>query len=99
MSDTSKQQAIIDLLNTRYENKMKAALFEEDCDFIPIELAEGRIARDFVTVYPPGIPVLVPGQMITGDDVDVLLKAKEQTLKITGLNNGEVAVIWEKSST
>lgn len=29
------------------------------------ETAAGRIAADFYTVYPPGIPVIVPGERIT----------------------------------
>ena len=33
----------------------------------------GRISADQVTPYPPGIPVLVPGQEITGEVLDYLL--------------------------
>jgi arginine decarboxylase len=32
----------------------------------------GRIAADQIVPYPPGIPVLVPGQLITGSIVDYL---------------------------
>lgn len=31
---------------------------------VPFEQAKGRIAGDFVNLYPPGIPILVPGEEI-----------------------------------
>jgi arginine decarboxylase len=32
----------------------------------------GQVAADQITPYPPGIPVLVPGQVITGDIIQYL---------------------------
>jgi arginine decarboxylase len=32
----------------------------------------GRVAADQIVPYPPGIPVLVPGQLITRDIVEYL---------------------------
>ncbi len=84
---------------TEYENNIKSAMLWEDAEYIPVELAEGRIAKDMVTVYPPGIPVCVPGQKICGKDVDLLLDAMKKDLDIKGLNDKEIAVLWEKSST
>ena len=78
---------------------IKKAMFEEDTELIPVELSEGRVSAEFVAVYPPGIPVAVPGQRISGDAVDRLLNAKIEDLDITGLYNGEISVLWEKSST
>jgi arginine/lysine/ornithine decarboxylase len=34
--------------------------------------AAGRIAAEFVTPYPPGIPLSVPGERITSDIVEYL---------------------------
>ena len=33
----------------------------------------GRVAADQITPYPPGIPVLVPGQVITQDIIQYLV--------------------------
>ena len=82
-----------------YENNIKKSLFNEGSELIPIELAEGRKAKDFVMVYPPGIPVTIPGQTITGEAVDELLAARDNGRRITGLENGEIEVLWERSST
>jgi arginine decarboxylase len=39
---------------------------------VPVEEAVGRIAAEQVTPYPPGIPVLVPGERITAEVLDYL---------------------------
>lgn len=44
------------------------------------------VAKDFVTVYPPGIPVVVPGELITESQVAYLQKCLEQGLTVYGLN-------------
>lgn len=80
------------------DNRIKDALFEEDRRLIPVELAEGAIAGDLVCIYPPGTPVTIPGHAITGADVDRILEAKKKGLEITGLINGEIGIIWERSS-
>ncbi len=36
--------------------------------------AENEIAAELVTPYPPGIPVLAPGELITRDKIDFLLE-------------------------
>ena len=84
---------------TEHENNMRQAMFEDDIELIPVELSEGRIAKDMVSVYPPGIPVMIRGERITGAQVDTILAAMKEGLNITGLENKEIAVLWEKSST
>jgi len=83
----------------RYDNKMMAAMFEADAGTVPLEKACGMIARDLVTVYPPGIPVTLPGSVITDRAVRSLQNAQQCGLKITGMTGKEIAVLWERSST
>jgi arginine/lysine/ornithine decarboxylase len=40
--------------------------------YVPLSEAGGRVSCDIVTVYPPGIPILVPGEQITRDAVEYL---------------------------
>ncbi|MBF4693230.1 aminotransferase class I/II-fold pyridoxal phosphate-dependent enzyme [Fusibacter ferrireducens] len=49
------------------------------------EAAIGEISADFITPYPPGIPILVPGERITQGAVDllkILLGAELKKIKI-----------------
>ncbi len=78
---------------------IKTAVFDEDREYIPVELCEDRIAADYVSVYPPGIPVMIPGKKISKDAVDRILGAMNDGLTVTGLKDKEIAVLWERSST
>jgi arginine/lysine/ornithine decarboxylase len=44
---------------------------------IELESAVGAISAELVTPYPPGIPVLAPGDLITREKVDYLLSTSE----------------------
>lgn len=52
---------------------------------VGIENADGKISADYVSLYPPGIPLLVPGEMITGELTEGIDKAVKQGLTILGL--------------
>src|SRR5699024_8582064 len=41
------------------------AFYSAKEEMIPIEQTEGRICTEFVMCYPPGIPILAPGERIT----------------------------------
>lgn len=58
-----------------------------ETEAVPFLSAAGRIAAREVTLYPPGIPVLVPGERIMEEKLFLLRKAREQGLTITGLYN------------
>ena len=44
---------------------------------VPARAAVGRIAAEQITPYPPGIPVIVPGERITEPVVDYLLSGRD----------------------
>lgn len=52
---------------------------------VSIPQAEGRIAGEYITVYPPGIPVCVPGEIITRETLDYLDKCYQEGLTIHGI--------------
>ncbi len=52
---------------------------------LPLSEAEGKIAAAQVAIYPPGIPLLVPGERVKKEAIDMLLRAKDQGLTINGL--------------
>jgi arginine decarboxylase len=39
---------------------------------VPIEKAEGRVAAEMVSPYPPGVPVIAPGERITAEVLEYL---------------------------
>jgi arginine/lysine/ornithine decarboxylase len=40
---------------------------------VPVDEAAGRIAAELISPYPPGVPVLAPGERISQEAVDYLV--------------------------
>ncbi len=51
---------------------------------LPLEQTEGRICSEFVMCYPPGIPILAPGERITREILDYIIYAKAKGCSLTG---------------
>lgn len=54
---------------------------------IPIEKSVGRIAGEFVYIYPPGIPIVAPGEMLLPSLVNIILNYQEIGLPVQGLKD------------
>ncbi|MGN0700584.1 MAG: arginine decarboxylase, partial [Oscillospiraceae bacterium] len=57
---------------------------------LPIEQTAGRVCSEFVMCYPPGIPILAPGERITQDILDYIAFAKEKGCSLTGCRDMSV---------
>lgn len=57
---------------------------------LPIERTEGRVCSEFVMCYPPGIPILAPGELITAEILDYIRYAKEKGCSMTGPEDPDI---------
>ena len=51
-------------------------------EHVPIEQAVGRTSAELVAPYPPGIPVLAPGERVTDDTLQALEHARGAGVRI-----------------
>ena len=51
---------------------------------VPLREAAGRVAAELVVPYPPGIPVLAPGEVIGHDVVDHLMTCRQAQVHLCG---------------
>ena len=51
---------------------------------LPIRQTAGRICSEFVMCYPPGIPILAPGEIITQQIIEYIIYAKEKGCSMQG---------------
>ncbi|MCI6561211.1 MAG: aminotransferase class I/II-fold pyridoxal phosphate-dependent enzyme [Oscillospiraceae bacterium] len=58
--------------------------FYADKVSLPLEETAGHICTEFVMCYPPGIPILAPGELITEDIISYIRYAKEKGCSMTG---------------
>ena len=64
--------------------------FYADKKAMPLDESVGRICAEFVMCYPPGIPILAPGERITRDILDYIRYAKEKNCMLLGTEDPEV---------
>lgn len=65
------------------------ARFEE----VEINHAAGRISKDFIVPYPPGIPLVLPGEEITEDVVKAIRWYQGKCISILGIYYNRIKVI------
>ena len=58
--------------------------FYAEKESLPLAETEGRICSEFVMCYPPGIPILAPGEEITADILEYITYAKEKGCSMSG---------------
>ena len=58
--------------------------FYAEKESLPIAKSCGRICSEFVMCYPPGIPILAPGEQITEEILTYIRYAKKKGCQITG---------------
>ena len=51
---------------------------------LPLEESAGHVCSEFVMCYPPGIPILAPGELITPEIIEYIRYAKEKGCQMTG---------------
>ena len=51
---------------------------------VPLALAAGRIVAEEIGFYPPGVPVLCPGERISADALDFIREMKRAGLRVSG---------------
>ncbi|MCL1858304.1 MAG: aminotransferase class I/II-fold pyridoxal phosphate-dependent enzyme [Oscillospiraceae bacterium] len=68
--------------------------FYSDGKSILIEQSAGKISGEFVMCYPPGIPILAPGEEITKDIIEYIRYAKEKSCFLTGTEDMDINYIY-----
>lgn len=67
--------------------------FYAETEVIPFERSVGRIIAEFVMVYPPGIPIFIPGEIITEDNLRYTRKNIEAGLPVQGSEDEDLKTL------
>ena len=60
---------------------------------IKLEDSTGKVSGEFLMAYPPGIPILCPGEVITKEIIDYVNQLKTNGLHVQGTEDPEVEYI------
>ncbi|MED0715684.1 aminotransferase class I/II-fold pyridoxal phosphate-dependent enzyme [Aeribacillus composti] len=67
--------------------------FYAETEMVPFEQSVGRIIAEFVMVYPPGIPIFIPGEIITKENLHYIRKNLDAGLPVQGTEDPTLSYI------
>ncbi len=85
-------------------NFFEMAKFEEDIVYTLTEAhekekeevllteAEGRVCAGYVNLYPPGVPLFLPGERINKEHITLIYRYLEKGMHVQGINDGRICV-------
>lgn len=71
-----------------YHNEVIMPIYkawDSDYDILRVDQATGACSADFINLYPPGIPLVVPGEIITQKLIDDLKRFIKQGMNVQGV--------------
>ena len=77
-------ELIVKIPEIPYLSLIPRDAFYGDTEVIPFKESAGRIIAEFIYVYPPGIPILLPGEVISQDNIDYIVDHVEVGLPVKG---------------
>jgi arginine decarboxylase len=67
--------------------------FYGDTETIPFKESAGRIIAEFIYVYPPGIPILLPGEVISQKNINYIIEHVDVGLPVKGPEDRSVEYV------
>jgi len=69
-----------------------AEVHEKEKEEVLLTEAEGRVCEGYVNLYPPGIPLLLPGERINKEHIALIYRYLKKGMHVQGINNGRICV-------
>ena len=62
-------------------------------EYVTAGESEGRICSGMISMYPPGTPLIAPGEEITGKHLDFIVRCMDEGYNIKGIGNKGIPVV------
>lgn len=82
--------------NIRLQSPKKLEIYEAKAGTekqVKLSQAIGQISASMVCIYPPGAPIIVPGEEITEEGLSLMKDAKENGLHVTGITDDSILIV------
>ncbi|GMA49438.1 arginine decarboxylase [Alicyclobacillus contaminans] len=67
--------------------------FYAETEIVPLHASVGRTIAEMIMVYPPGIPILLPGEIVTQDNIDYIEENLRAGLPVQGPDDPEIRYV------
>lgn len=96
----SQNQQVCSLPDLNLHPKVKMDLREAylaPCREVELSAARGLTAAEFVNLYPPGIPILVPGEEVSNKIIETIESYREHGYTVQGINKNKIKTVKLKN--
>lgn len=94
LSDMPAKRILLPMLDIRPKKSMELCdAYHLKYERVNVKDAKNRIAAEFVNLYPPGIPILVPGEVICKQILDVIEDYQKSGYIVQGIEHQELKVV------
>ncbi|HJK02047.1 MAG TPA: aminotransferase class I/II-fold pyridoxal phosphate-dependent enzyme [Methanocorpusculum sp.] len=83
-------------VNKVFETKLSLFDIPQNKERIPLSAGAGRICAVAIIPYPPGIPLVCPGEMITEEIVDYVHTLRTEGEKVIGVNEHDEITVGKQ---
>ena len=80
-------------LATEMVMKPREVFLSNSITKVSLKKSVGHIAAQTLTPYPPGIPVVIPGERITQEICDYLMDTTSKGIRISGQENDKLSMV------
>ncbi|ERK32558.1 aminotransferase class I/II-fold pyridoxal phosphate-dependent enzyme [Clostridium intestinale] len=70
-------------------------VMNNEAEFIDIINSVGKIAKEHIVPYPPGVPLILMGEKITKGKINKLLELLNDNIECIGVNNNKIKILKE----
>ena len=64
-----------------------ALAMEQPSETLSLKASTGHISQEYIYLYPPGIPLVAPGEILTGKLLGIVDQCLKQGLSVEGLSD------------
>jgi arginine decarboxylase len=75
------------------EGMLPYEAYASEGESIPLDESSGRIAAATVTPYPPGVPVLYPGEIISRNHIVYIREILDAGGKVNGIDKNIIKIV------
>ena len=68
-------------------------VYYSEKEYVPIDQGEGRIPAGIIMAYPPGIPIVSVGEILTKSHIEQIETLKKLNIDVIGVDNDEILVV------
>ena len=63
--------------------------------YVELKKSENKICADYIILYPPGVPLIIPGEIISPEIICLIFDLLKRNLNILGLKKNLLVSVVE----